>query len=135
MVGYHIDIKVENAVREIAKSYKIDLRDRLLDISVNIIRFLSSLPENREFDVFRYQLSKSATSIGANYEEAQASTYKEFVNRIRISLREAKETLYWMRILVKLNIGNGPDRDRLLKESDEISKIFGSILLKVLKSS
>lgn len=135
MVGYHIDIKVENAVREIAKSYKIDLRDRLLDFSVNIIRFLSSLPENREFDVFRYQLSKSATSIGANYEEAQASTYKEFVNRIRISLREAKETCYWMRILVKLNIGNGPDRDRLLKESNEISKIFGSILLKVLKSS
>jgi len=135
LAAYHIDSKVENAVREIAKSYKIDLRDRLLDFSVNIIRFLSSLPENREFDVFRYQLSKSATSIGANYEESQASTYKEFVNRIRICLREAKETLYWMRILVKLNIGNGPDRDRLLKESDEISKIFGSILLKVLKSA
>ena len=43
-----------------------ELRDRLLNFSVDILSFLSTLPYKKEYDVLRYQLSKSATSIGAN---------------------------------------------------------------------
>jgi len=92
LIEYGIE-EVVSTVHEVEKLYKTDLRERLLDFSVNVIHFLSTINGFKEYDVFRYQLSKSATSIGANYEEAQTSTYKEFVNRIHISLREAIETL------------------------------------------
>jgi hypothetical protein len=55
-------------VKENNKSYSIDLRERLLEFSVSILKFLRRLPYRKEYDVLRRQLSKSATSIGANYE-------------------------------------------------------------------
>ena len=130
MIEYGIE-EVVSTVHEVEKLYKTDLRERLLDFSVNVIHFLSTINGFKEYDVFRYQLSKSATSIGANYEEAQTSTYKEFVNRIRIFLREASETLYWLRIIDRLNIGNHAKREELLQESSEITRIFGAILTKI----
>ena len=56
-----------------------ELRERLLEFSVSVLKFLHTIPYRKEYDVLRYQLSKSATSIGANYEESQTSTYKEFL--------------------------------------------------------
>ena len=113
--------------------YKVDLDKRLLLFSVNIIKFLQTLPYKKEFEVFRYQLSKSATSVGANFEEAQSTTYKEFIQKLRISLREANESKYWLRVIKELNISNAQKTDELLKEVDEISKILGSIVSKADK--
>lgn len=57
-----------------------------------------------ELNVIKYQLTKSATSIGANYEEAQAGSSKlDFTNKVRISLREMRESNYWLRILKGIN--------------------------------
>ena len=84
-------------VNEDEKTYKIDLKKRLLKFAIDIIGFLFLLPYVKEMEVFRYQLSKSGTSMGANYEESQAGTYNEFRNRIQICLREAKETNYFLR--------------------------------------
>ena len=61
-------------VKEVEKKYATDLRQRLLTYAVDTLKLLMSLPKKRELDVIRYQLSKSATSIGANYEEAQSSS-------------------------------------------------------------
>ena len=113
--------------------YKVDLDKRLLLFSVNIIKFLQTLPYKKEFEVFRYQLSKSATSVGANFEEAQSTTYKEFIQKLRISLREANESKYWLRVIKELNISNAQKTDELLKEVEEISKILGSIVSKADK--
>ena len=118
---------------ETRSKYKVDLDKRLLTFSVNIIKFLQTLPYKKEFEVFRYQLSKSATSIGANFEEAQSTTYKEFIQKLRISLREANESKYWLRIIKELNISNSKITDELLKEVEEISKILGSIVSKADK--
>jgi len=86
----------------------------------------------KEYDVFRYQLSKSATSMGANYEEAQgAFSKREFASKIGICLRESKETNYIYRGIVALKIGKQSERTRLVKESDKLQRIFGSILKKV----
>jgi len=109
------------------------LRERLLNFSVKIIQFLKSIPYKKEYDVLRYQLSKSATSIGANYEESQASTYKEFINKNRIALREANESIYWLKIIQKLQIGNKEILQNLISECKEISYIFGSIVSKADK--
>ena len=54
------------SVRDVTGKYEIDLKKRLLDFATNTLKFLMTLPNKKEFDVFRYQLSRSATSIGAN---------------------------------------------------------------------
>ena len=111
-----------------------DFRERLLSFSVDTIKFLKTLPFRKEYDVLRYQLSKSATSIGANYEESQSSTYKEFFQRIKIALREANETIYWLKVIEKLNIADNKINIKLKNEAIEISLILGSIASKADKN-
>ena len=91
------------------------------------------LPSKREIDVIRYQLSKSATSVGANYEEAQSSSEKEFVQKLRIALREANESKYWYKIIDELDLVNTQEVRALINESNEISLILGSIVSKLHK--
>lgn len=110
-----------------------DLRKRLLKFAVESIKFLKTLPANKEYDVLKYQYSKSSTSIGANYEEAQSSTYREFLSKLRIALREANESKYWLKIITELNIGEQRKREFLMSEIESISKILGSITSKVDK--
>ena len=88
IMEYHIIVNEDKVeVKEKGQKYAIDLHERLLQFAVDIIKFLFLLPYLKELDVFRNQLSKAATSIGANYEESQAGTYNEFKNRIQICLR------------------------------------------------
>ena len=131
-------------IREAGSKYTINLADRLLKFAVDIIKFLFLLPFVKELEVFRFQLSKSGTSIGANYEESQTGTYNEFRSRIQICLREARETNYFLRVLDGLELEKTylkfKDKEkyvselkRLLTESDEIKRIFGSISKKTKK--
>jgi four helix bundle protein len=79
---------------------KNDLDVRLFNFAVNTIKFLRTQNPNTELNVIKYQLTKSATSSGANYEEARAGCSKlDFTNEVRISLREMRESYYWFRIL------------------------------------
>ena len=121
-------------ISERESKYQIDLNKRLLNFSVNTIKFLQTLPYKKEYDVFRYQLSKSATSIGANFEEAQSTTYKEFIQKLRIALRESNETKYWFKVINELKISNKTQLKYLQKEIDEISRILGSIVSKADKT-
>ncbi len=108
-----------------------DLQQRLFKFSVDIIRFLTLLPNKKEYDVFRYQLSKSGTSIGANYEESQAAvSKKDFENKLSISLKEARETNYWLRLIRELQITKSLECERLLQESAEIANILATIIIK-----
>ena len=109
------------------KKYKIDLEERLINYTVKTIKYLKTIPFNKEYDIFRYQLSKSTSSCGANYQESQATTKKEFAQRINICLREARESNYWFKVIDKLELGDNNKRKWLLNESKEIMLIFGSI--------
>ena len=110
--------------------YKNDLSHRLLHFSADVIKFSMNLPKSQEFEIIKYQLIKSATSVGANYQESQsASSLADFRNKIRISLKEISETSYWIQ-LVKLiqekstkNFNTIP----ILRESKELEKILGRI--------
>jgi four helix bundle protein len=78
------------------------------------------------------QLAKSATSVGANYEEAQGAYSKEdFSYKISICFREAKESNYWLRIMKAADISNSPDLDDLIQESNELKNIFGTMNKKI----
>lgn len=108
-----------------------NLRDRLFDFSVRVIKFLATLPDRKEYGVFKYQLSKSGTAMGANYEESQAAvSRKEFENKIAICLKESKESNYWLRVIRKLEIGDRDECTQLVQESFEFKSIFASIIVK-----
>ena len=110
---------------------KRDLSERLFRFSVDVIRFLRGVGSSKENDVLKNQLAKSSTSIGANYEEAQAAFSKsDFRHKISICLKEARESHYWLKIFEELPLCKGPELRKLIEECSEIKKIFGSILKK-----
>ncbi len=110
---------------------KNDLSKRLLNFSVEIIRFLRLLPKDSEYQVIRYQLIKSATSVGANYEESQvAASRADFKNKVNISLKEITESKYWLKIISQINEKNYHQNnlDILIQEAKELDKILGAIV-------
>ena len=97
-----------------------------------ILKISSSLPNTTEALVLRNQLSKSGTSVGANYREANRSrSKKDFKNKIKISLGEASETDYWLEIIEELNWIDKIILCDLRKEAKELLAIFTSIAHKL----
>lgn len=74
---------------------EIDLLNRTFPFGIRTIKAIRDFPDNTELKVIKYQLIKSATSIGANYEEAQAGSSKaDFTHKVKIALKEARESNY-----------------------------------------
>ncbi len=111
---------VKKYIKDVEGKYSVSLTKRLFKFAIRAFALLKTIRKEKDYDVFRYQLSKSATSVGANYEEAQSSSEKEFVQKLRIALREANESKYWYKIIDKLEIYKTDDLISLLKESNEI---------------
>ena len=110
---------------------KKDLCERLFKFAVDVIRFLWKIKNTTEISVMKYQLTKSATSSGANYEESQAaSSNADFKNKVKISLKEMRESNYWLRIFKELKIGEIQKCNYLVDESEQLKKILGSIASK-----
>ncbi len=108
-----------------------DLSKRLFRFAVDVIKMLRGLKGGSDLKIISYQLGKSATSSGANYEEAQGAVSKaDFGNKVGISLKEMRESNYWLRILKELFPSN-EDIARLTSESSELKKILAAINLKV----
>jgi four helix bundle protein len=107
-----------------------DLEDRTYGFAREVRVFVKRLPRtvsNRQ-DVA--QLVRSSGSVGANYIEANESlSRKDFLNRIKICRKEAKESAYWLRLL---SVGESADlsasRDTLVQEARELTKIFNKIV-------
>ena len=113
---------------------KNDLEERLFSFAVLTVRFIRSLPSSQEYSVIKYQLTKSATSSGANYEEAQAGSSKaDFTNKVRIALREMRESNYWLRIIKGIYDEENQELNYLIQESKELKLILGSIAQKSRK--
>jgi four helix bundle protein len=111
---------------------KNDLCDRLFDFAVRVIEFLKTLPYSPENKTLRTQLSKSACSSGANYEESQAGSSKaDFSNKVKISLREMRESNFWLRIIKSTTKEiDSKEIEYLIAESTELKKILGPIVQK-----
>ena len=104
---------------------KIELERRTKEFSLQLIRFLKSLPRNYLGEIMGKQLLKSGTSIGANYREAnRAESKADFIHKFAIAEKEASETVYWLELMVEAGIGNREDVARLLKETKELLAIF-----------
>ena len=110
-----------------------NLQSRLFYFAVNIIKLLRKLPNEKEYDIITYQLTKFSTSSGANYDEAQSAVSKrDFSNKVAIALKEMRESNYWIRLTIAIS-DNNSEWIVLQKESEELMKILGSIYSKTSK--
>jgi four helix bundle protein len=94
-----------------------------------IIALVEKLPNTISAKTIGKQLVRSGTSIGANVEEATAAHSKsDFVYWMNVSLREGRETLFWLRLLDASSILHSDDMAGALQEADEITHILGAIV-------
>ncbi len=105
--------------------FKADLEARTKEFAVRIIRFSVTLPSTQEGLVLRNQITKSGTSIGANYREVNHSRSKaEFKSKLSICESEASETQYWLEIVESLGWAEKTELSSLKKECGELLAIF-----------
>jgi four helix bundle protein len=108
-----------------------DLEDRTLKYAKQIISFVSLLPQTTANVEIKKQLIRSGSSVGANYIKANESlSKKDFSMRIKICRKEAKESIYWLKLIEVSSDDYEELRRQLIQESNELMKIFGSILQK-----
>lgn len=110
---------------------KYDLEERTATFGESVIEFTKSIPKNEITRPLISQIVRSATSVGANYCEADSAfTKKEFYHRIAISRKEARETKHWIRMLVTALPNLKEPARKLWSESNELMLIFSAILRK-----
>jgi four helix bundle protein len=108
------------------KNRKYDLEDRLIDFSVRIIDIVEKLPNTRTGNHIANQLIRCGTSPAPNYGEAQsAESRKDFIHKIKICLKELRETKIWLKIIQRKKLlNNTKDVGDAIAECDELISIF-----------
>ncbi len=102
-----------------------DLEERLLDYSVGIIRLVEMFPATRAGKHVAGQLLRSGTAPLPNHGEAQAAeSPDDFVHKLKLCLKELRETWRWLRLAEKVPLAPQPALKPLLKETDELIRIF-----------
>lgn len=98
-----------------------EMRSRLQDFSIRIIKLCRALPNDREGRLIGNQLFRCGTSVGANYRAAcRARSKAEFAAKLGIVEEECDETLYWLEIITNLKKIKAKRLEALLKEGNEI---------------
>jgi len=122
--------------KKIQKKYSISdgLKERAYRFALDILKLTTKLPNTEEGRIIRRQLCKSGTSVGANLEEADGSlTLNDFVYKVDTAFKEAKETRYWLRIIIDRKLLAQNIIVPHLNECVELIKILSTIIYKCLK--
>ena len=115
-------------MNQISNNKQYDLEDRCLQFAKRTNEYVRKLPKDIPNIENGKQLSRSSGSVGANYIEANESmSKKDFIMRVKISKKEAKESRFWLTLAEPLK-QNLLEKDALIRESTELMKILGSIL-------
>jgi four helix bundle protein len=114
------------------RTKQYDLEDRTFAFSKQVRSFVKKLPRTMANIEDAKQLIKASGSVGANYIEAnEALSKKDFIMRIKICRKEAKESRYWLRLIDnEADQGQENERVYLEREAIELTNTFGSILSK-----
>ncbi|RPI73229.1 MAG: four helix bundle protein [Desulfobacteraceae bacterium] len=105
---------------------KYDLEERLLDFAVLIIRIAESLPKTKTGNHISGQLIRCGTAPASNYGEAQGAESRiDFIHKMKICLKELRETRIWLLMLEKAKlIRASTNYDQLMNENNELISIF-----------
>ena|SRR3989344_8625365 len=113
-----------------SKTDKYNLEERTIKFSEEIIVFARSFKKDIVSFPLVSQLIRSATSIGANYFEANGvSSKKDFKNKIYLCKKEARETKYWLQLIAKANPEHQARSRQLWQEAQELTLIFSKIII------
>lgn len=116
---------------EVLETYKESvIQKKSFDFAVDIVNLYKQLSKNNDSIILK-QLLRSATSIGANVQEGSAGqTKRDFITKMSIASKEARETLYWLKLIIRTNYYS-VDFEKYYKDCDELVKI----LTKIVKTS
>ncbi len=102
-----------------------DLEERLIDFAVKVIRVAESLPKTKVGTHIAGQMIRSGTAPAPNYGEAQrAESREDFIHKMKISLKELRETRIWLLMIGRANLLSNEKLDSLLDESNQLISIF-----------
>ncbi len=109
-----------------------DLEERTFQFAKRVVNYIIKLPKSISNLEYSKQVIRSSASVGANYREANESLgKKDFNMRLKISRKEAKESAYFLRLLVETNDESSRKEGlELYDEAEQLKKIFSSIILK-----
>ena len=129
---YEIRNEKQTPMSEIQNTKQYDLEERTFLFAKNVRSFVRKLPKSIANIEDGKQLINASGSVGANYIEANESfSKKDFVFRIKICRKEAKESRYWLRLVfIDANTELEGERERLVQEATELTNIFGAIIHK-----
>ncbi|PIQ73986.1 MAG: hypothetical protein CO002_04620 [Candidatus Portnoybacteria bacterium CG_4_8_14_3_um_filter_44_10] len=112
------------------EKFKTEFKKRMYRWLIDLIKFLDSVPKDTISQRIIDQLFRSASSVLANYIEAQASSSKkDFINFLHYALKSANESKVWLAVLRDTNRGDQKKIEDFLKELLEISNILGASIL------
>ena len=104
-----------------------DLEERLIDFAVDLIDVVEVLPDSKAGNHIANQLVRSGTSPAPNYGEARgAESKRDFVRKLKISLKELRETSVWLKIIAKKDFCDPAKTEATIKECEELIAIFVS---------
>ncbi|MCK5337986.1 MAG: four helix bundle protein [Bacteroidales bacterium] len=102
-----------------------NLDERMIDFSVKVIRFTENLPKSNSGIYFSDQIMRSVSSAVLNYSEAQsAESRKDFIHKVKVSLKELRETYSGLRIIEKLSENENENIIGMIKENNELISIL-----------
>lgn len=119
------------------KERKYDLENRLLEYSAKIIKIVEDLPQSRVGNHVAGQILRAGTSPHANHGEAQsAESSNDFVHKMRICLKELRESMRWLRLIQRIPLVKSHERlTEIVQETEELIKIFVASIRTATKKS
>ncbi len=114
---------------------KYDIYERIFNFIVLVLDLIDKLPKSYSNQVINNQLTRSVTSMGANSQEADgANSKKDFLHCLTITRKETKETIFWLRLIQKLN-PQSKEFQTIINEGIEINAIISAIIKKTQDNS
>jgi four helix bundle protein len=102
--------------------------DKSYDFALTVVKLSYAIQNDKKEFILSKQLLRSATSIGANMEEAiGGQSAKDFLHKVSIAYKEARESHYWIRLMGDSGIIESTEKEELLEKVDELLRILGSI--------
>jgi four helix bundle protein len=114
----------------------ISISDRLLNFAASVIKLTNAFPSNYAGKHIGGQLIRASSSIGANFEESRgAQSRQDYVYKLQISFKEAKETMYWLRLSQKLDFVGNDQILKVIEEGNEVQLILGKSVVTTKENS
>ncbi|NDW12030.1 four helix bundle protein [Bacteroides sp. 214] len=108
------------------------IQEKSFAFAIRIVNLYKYLYEERKEYILSKQVLRSGTSIGANVEESiGGQSEKDFISKLSIAYKEARETIYWLKLLFATDYLNQEQADSLLEDAEEICKIIGKIQITI----